>query len=292
MEILIPIAVIAGLALLLGVGLSIASKVFHVARDPRIDTVREALPGANCGACGYSGCDGYAEAIATGEAGITLCPVGGAPLVVSLGGIMGIEAEETVGNQAVVLCQGDWKTVDMKYKYEGIQDCASAAALLGGMSACIFGCLGLGSCQRVCKFDAIVVENGLARILPTNARAAAPVWRNAPRASSRCCRSTPNTRCCAPTTSAARCPARTAGPPASRAACVSGTVRSMPSRWKTAGGHRSRPLHRLRQMRRGLPATHHPGGAGRPVARQGRVRSLKIHPVGGDVVTDQRGLCA
>jgi RnfABCDGE-type electron transport complex B subunit len=166
MEILIPIAVIAGLALLLGIGLSIASKVFHVARDPRIDTVREALPGANCGACGYSGCDGYAEAIATGEAGITLCPVGGAPLVKVLGGIMGIEAEEAVGKQAVVLCQGDWNTVDMKYKYEGIQDCASAAALLGGMSACIFGCLGLGSCQRVCKFDAIVVENGLARILP------------------------------------------------------------------------------------------------------------------------------
>ncbi len=164
--ILIPVAVVAGLALVFGIALSITSILFHVDRDPRIDQVREALPGANCGACGCSGCDGYAEAIVTEGKSILLCPVGGSAVVEKLSVLMGIKADAQEGKQARVLCQGNWLTVDMKYKYEGIQDCASAATLLGGMSACIFGCVGLGSCQKACKFDAIAVEDGLARILP------------------------------------------------------------------------------------------------------------------------------
>lgn len=166
MEILIPVAVVAGLALLLGIGLSIASKVFYVAHDPRIDMVREVLPGVNCGACGYSGCDGYAEAVATRGISVNLCPVGGSALAKQLSSIMGVEAEDVLGKHAVVLCQGSWDNVQKKYNYEGIQDCATASELLGGMSACIFGCVGLGSCQRACNFGAIVEENGLARVLP------------------------------------------------------------------------------------------------------------------------------
>jgi electron transport complex protein RnfB len=165
--ILIPVAVVAGLALLFGIGLSITSLVFQVKRDPRIDQVRGVLPGANCGACGFSGCDGYAEAIVTGGKPIDLCPVGGNGVLMQLSSLMGIEAKNIEGSQARVLCQGNWHTVDMKYRYEGIQDCASAANLLGGMSACIFGCLGMGSCRRACKFDAIEVQDGLARILPS-----------------------------------------------------------------------------------------------------------------------------
>ncbi len=165
--ILIPVAVVAGLALLFGIGLSIASMVFHVQRDPRVDQVRGVLPGANCGACGFSGCDGYAEAIMAEGTSIDLCPVGGNTVLAQLSVLMGVEPETREGSQARVLCQGNWHTVDMKYRYEGIQDCVSAANLLGGMSACIFGCLGMGSCRRACKFDAISVEDGLARILPS-----------------------------------------------------------------------------------------------------------------------------
>jgi len=164
--ILIPVAVVAGLALLFGIGLSIASMAFHVHRDPRIDKVREVLPGANCGACGCSGCDGYADAIVTDGKPINLCPVGGAAVLEKLADLMGVAAEAAEGHQARVLCQGNWQTVDMKYKYEGIEDCASAATLLGGMSACIFGCVGLGTCKRACRFDAIEVQDGLARINP------------------------------------------------------------------------------------------------------------------------------
>jgi len=164
--ILIPVAVVAGLALLFGIALSITSIVFHVRSDPRIEKVRETLPGANCGACGFSGCDGYAAAIVTDGKPINLCPVGGSDVLAKLAALMGVEAEEQAGKKARVLCQGNWQTVEMKYKYEGIQDCASAAVLLGGMSACIYGCVGLGSCVKACKFDAIVVEDGLARILP------------------------------------------------------------------------------------------------------------------------------
>lgn len=164
--ILIPVAVVAGLALLFGIGLSITSLVFHVQRDPRIDLVREMLPGANCGACGFSGCDGYADAIVVDGKPVSFCPVGGSVLLGKLAVLMGVEADAQEGKHARVLCQGNWDTVETKYRYEGIQDCASAANLLGGMSSCIFGCLGLGSCMRACKFNAIAVDNGLARILP------------------------------------------------------------------------------------------------------------------------------
>ena len=42
--------------------LVIAAKVMAVKEDERFPAVRECLPGANCGACGFAGCDGYAKA--------------------------------------------------------------------------------------------------------------------------------------------------------------------------------------------------------------------------------------
>ncbi len=89
MSIVYPITILGGLGLLFGVGLSLASKVFSIERDPRIDEVRKALPGANCGACGYPGCDGLASAIVAGEAPVNACSVGGAPVAEVVADIMG-----------------------------------------------------------------------------------------------------------------------------------------------------------------------------------------------------------
>lgn len=161
--ILLPVAIVSGIGLVLGIMLSYASVKFAVKTDDRIERVREALPGANCGACGFTGCDNYAEAIVNG-AEINRCPVGGADVVAKLSEIMGVEADAGEKMVARVMCNGTWDNVAIKFDYDGIIDCRSAATMAGGPSSCIYGCVGMGSCKKVCPFDAIIVENGLARI--------------------------------------------------------------------------------------------------------------------------------
>ncbi|NLM75372.1 MAG: RnfABCDGE type electron transport complex subunit B [Clostridiaceae bacterium] len=165
MSVIIPVAIVSGLGLFFGVGLSIASKVFEVKVDERIEKVREMLPGANCGACGFSGCDGLAEAIVNEGVAPDRCPVGGASMVKQISGFMGIASGEVVEKEARVMCDGRFDNIQLKYKYEGIEDCHAANLLSGGAGTCNFGCLGLGSCKAVCPFDAIVIENGVARII-------------------------------------------------------------------------------------------------------------------------------
>lgn len=156
---------ISGLGLLFGLGLGYASKVFAIKVDPLVPIVREALPGANCGACGFAGCDAYAKAVATEGAEINMCPVGGAALVKVLSEIMGIEAVIADKKSAFVKCNGTCENATEKYAYQGIMDCKNAAFLQGkGSKGCEFGCLGLGSCVKVCEYDAIDVVNGVAII--------------------------------------------------------------------------------------------------------------------------------
>ncbi len=164
MEIVIPVLIISGLGLFFGVALSYASKKFAVKTDERVEKVRGVLPGANCGACGFTGCDQYAEAVTEG-AEINLCPVGGADTVVKIAEIMGTEATSCEKHVARVMCKGSWDKVTIKFNYDGILDCRSASTMAGGPSSCVYGCVGMGSCQRVCPFGAIIVENGLARII-------------------------------------------------------------------------------------------------------------------------------
>ncbi|NLJ78755.1 MAG: RnfABCDGE type electron transport complex subunit B [Tissierellia bacterium] len=159
-----PIGILGGLGLLFGIGLSMASQVFHVESDPKVDKIRAALPGVNCGACGYPGCEGLAVGIADGEASVTACSVGGSMVAERIASIMGVAAGEVEKQVAVVLCQGDCEHAEDRYIYHGIEDCRAEDALAGGSKACTYGCLGCGTCQDVCDFDAISIVDGIAII--------------------------------------------------------------------------------------------------------------------------------
>ncbi len=163
-EILTSVAVVAGLGLLVGIILGVVGKAFAVEEDPKEAAVRECLPGNNCGGCGYAGCDSLAAAIAKGEADPGACPVGGADVAAQISEIMGVEAS-SARYVAFVHCAGNRDTSAARYNYYGNLRCRELATMVGGGSkACAFGCLGHGECQEACQFDAIHVENGLARV--------------------------------------------------------------------------------------------------------------------------------
>ena len=154
---------VAAVGLFIGVFLGVAGKKFAVEVDEKEVAVREALPGNNCGGCGYPGCDGLAAAIAKGEAPVNGCPVGGEPVGKVIAAIMGQEVVETARQVAYVKCAGTCDKAQSKYKYSGNEDCVSAMSVPGGgPKACSFGCTGFGSCVKVCDFDAIHVINGVA----------------------------------------------------------------------------------------------------------------------------------
>lgn len=161
-SILIAVAVVGGTGLLFGILLAAASFVFEVKVDERAEKIAETLPGANCGACGYAGCSAYADAIVNDGAPTNCCSVGKAPVAEKISEIMGVEAEEVVEMVARVACGGDCNSAVYKYEYEGIRECTVEARLGGGAKECASGCLGLGSCTRVCKFGAISIQNGVA----------------------------------------------------------------------------------------------------------------------------------
>ena len=142
--------------------LAVAAKVFAVQKDPKEEAVLECLPGANCGGCGYPGCSGYAAAVASGKAPVNLCAVGEGPVAAQIAAIMGVENVAVTRQEAVVHCTGCGTNVS-KYAYQGLKDCRAAALLPGGGSlGCDYGCLGLGTCEKACPFDAIHVKDGVA----------------------------------------------------------------------------------------------------------------------------------
>lgn len=173
MEIVIAIGIMGGLGLALGLVLALASKVFFVKTDPRLDELKECLPGADCGGCGYAGCGGYAQAVLEGKAPIGNCAAGGTKSAKAMAAIMGVTVEEQQRKVAQVRCSG-FHTVDengnelgshLKGVYEGLKDCLSATKVAGhGPVSCKFGCLGFGTCTTACKYDAIHIENGVAKV--------------------------------------------------------------------------------------------------------------------------------
>lgn len=136
-------------------GLSIARKKFKVEEDPRIDRVEDALPGANCGACGYPGCRAMAEAIVKGEAVPDGCPVGGGETAREVAEIMGLEIGESERRVAVLLCRGTEEAAKRKAEYRGVGECYAASLVQSGDKFCSYGCLGYGDCVDACNFDAL-----------------------------------------------------------------------------------------------------------------------------------------
>ena len=163
--ILYSILVLGILGAIFGALLAFASKIFHVETDPRQDAVREALAGANCGGCGYPGCDGYAAAVVRGEAPCNKCVAGGAAVAEKVSEIMGVSADAADKMVAFVPCSGSRDNAEARFNYTGPEDCR-AAMLFGGKSSklCTFACIGLGNCARACQFDAMHVVNGIAHV--------------------------------------------------------------------------------------------------------------------------------
>ncbi len=163
--ILLAIAVLGALGALFGAVLAAAAKLFHVDTDPRAEAVRECLAGANCGGCGYPGCDGYAAAVVKGEAPCNCCVAGGPEAAAKIAEIMGMANEAAEKKVAFVSCSGGCGVAKKAFSYTGPQDCR-AAMLFGGRGdkACPFACIGLGNCAKACKFDAMHLVDGLARV--------------------------------------------------------------------------------------------------------------------------------
>jgi len=154
-----PVVIIGGLGLLFGIILAIASKVFHVQIDPRVEQIIAALPGANCGACGLPGCAGYADAIVHADADINKCAPGGTTAVTTIAQIMGKEASTQTRKIAVIHCtSGGKQSTNWKYAYQGIETCKSAVNIADGPNSCSYGCVGYNDCVAVCLFDAITVD--------------------------------------------------------------------------------------------------------------------------------------
>ena len=162
--ILTPVLLVVALGFVFAVILTIASKVFYVPVDETVIKLGEALPGANCGGCGFAGCSDYANALAADPEGVgpNKCPVGGAAVAAELASILGIEAGSSEPQVAVVMCNGNSQAAKSLSEYQGPVSCKAAASLFGGMNACKYGCLGLGDCTRACNFGAIKICDGVA----------------------------------------------------------------------------------------------------------------------------------
>lgn len=157
--ILAAVLIITGLGFFLGYGLAFAAKKLEVARDERAAAIEQCLPGVNCGACGYAGCAGYAQAIATQGVAPHLCAPGGATAAIAIGKVLGIAVTTSVPLRARVHCGGGDDVTKQKYRYNGVTDCRSAAAIFDGFLVCARGCLGLGSCVNACRFGAITIDD-------------------------------------------------------------------------------------------------------------------------------------
>ncbi|MDR1072881.1 MAG: RnfABCDGE type electron transport complex subunit B [Treponema sp.] len=144
------------LAFVLGFALGFFKKIFAVAVDPLAGQVRDCLPGANCGGCGFAGCDGYAAAVAAKTAGINKCPVGGQAVAEKLAALMGGSAS-MAPEIAILACQGSKDLAPLKGEYSGMRTCRGAKLAVGGTKLCAWGCMGFGDCVNVCQFGALAL---------------------------------------------------------------------------------------------------------------------------------------
>lgn len=148
-----PIIILGALGLLFGIGLFIASRVFFVKIDGRVEMIERVLPGTNCGACGLAGCTGLAKAIVHGQADVMGCVAGGENVADQVAEVMGVKAGAVEKKVAVLRCQG--RNVKDRFVYEGIRTCEAATLIQGGPKECSYGCIRFGDCAGACLFDAL-----------------------------------------------------------------------------------------------------------------------------------------
>lgn len=163
-SILIAVLVVTVLGLLAGVLLTLASHFLRVKENETVKQLRECLPGVNCGACGYTGCDDYARALSEGNVKPNLCIPGADGVAANIAEILGVSAEDVIEQVAVVHCNGTCDATDKNAVYDGVQSCRAASMLYGGPNKCNYGCLGCGDCAEVCPVGAICLKDGIARV--------------------------------------------------------------------------------------------------------------------------------
>jgi len=181
-DIVIPFLALGLLGAAFAVLLSVCYRFLAVAGDPRLELFMSILPGANCGACGCAGCLGFAETLVKDGAEPTGCVAGGTAVAAKLAEAMGVAAKPQEELIAFVACRAGRKIAKMKYAYVGVDNCQAASLLFGGDKCCDYGCIGLGSCVRVCPFDAVrVTEEGLAVVDSAKCRACQKCVKACPR---------------------------------------------------------------------------------------------------------------
>lgn len=163
---ILPILFFLLIGIAAGVLLTVASKLLYVKADETVEKITEVLPGANCGGCGYSGCEGYAQAVASGNAAANLCKPGGFEVTSKVSEIMGVAAVESEREYAFVKCNGNCDACEDKFVYIGTKTCVAIEKFYSGKGKCSFGCHGMGDCASVCDENAIRIENGVAVINP------------------------------------------------------------------------------------------------------------------------------
>ncbi len=168
-DVMTPVLLVAVIGLICAGLLVFASKVFHVEVDERVSQIREALPGANCGGCGFAGCDDYAANLVADESlSCSKCSPGGAAVAAKIGEILGRAAGETEPQIAQVMCNGTCEASKKVLDWQGMSSCKGAKGWFSSPNACMFGCIGLGDCVDACKFDAIGIVDGVAKVNRNN----------------------------------------------------------------------------------------------------------------------------
>lgn len=161
-NILIATLSMSGLGAFFATLLLIADKKLRVEENPLIEQVREQLPGANCGACGYPGCYQFAENLVAGVLKPTDCSAGGPDVAQKLADILGLQIEVGEPQKARLRCLGGQKECSSRADYIGVKSCQAATLVSGGTKSCVYGCLGYGDCVAVCPFNAMEMgPNGL-----------------------------------------------------------------------------------------------------------------------------------
>ena len=163
-NVLIALAVVVAVGLFFGILLALFIHLFGIEEDEKVKQIREALPGINCGACGYKGCNDYAEAMARGEATPNRCIPGAEATAKTLGEILGVEVEEPKDVVAFVHCNGTCDAASEKAIVDGIESCKACTVMYGGPKTCTYGCIGCGDCAAVCISNAICMDDGIARV--------------------------------------------------------------------------------------------------------------------------------